>query len=375
MNEFMKRKTLLVAFWANYNLGDDLFVSILLKRYPNVSFNLIANKGYKVFSDYSNVRNVGTPVSFYDRVFFRFIKLFSTKWYVLRYLSRYRSFFKEKIKNTDAYILIGGSMFKESKSSSVSSKIDDLVSRTIKKRKFIVGVNFGPFSSSSFYQSYHNIFSRYDDVCFRDNYSYNLFKDLGCVRVAEDIVFSYQIPDVCNEKKKVGFVINDFDGHEGLSLLKKAYEEMILFLVQDYISQGYSVTLFAFQKSEKKYLKSFANFVQRRCLGRRISMFCYEGDIDAFLIEYYRHSLIYATRFHSMILSFMQGQKVCPIIYNKKMLNFIEDVGYNGFYISLDDMNIEIDSIRTFNEAAAVKYQFKRNAERHFQSLDSYLLS
>ncbi len=48
---------------------------------------------------------------------------------------------------------------------------------------------------------FHNMLSDVEDVCFRDKYSYNLFKELPNARQAADIVFSM---DTSNIKIQTG---------------------------------------------------------------------------------------------------------------------------------------------------------------------------
>ena len=50
-------KVIFVKAYLNQNLGDDLFVDILVKRYPQHNFMIIVpNKNYYHFSKYKNVK-------------------------------------------------------------------------------------------------------------------------------------------------------------------------------------------------------------------------------------------------------------------------------------------------------------------------------
>lgn len=55
---------------------------------------------------------------------------------------------------------------------------------------YVLGANFGPFNNENYYLEYKKLISKYEDICFRDTYSYKLFKDLNNVRMGDDIVFS-----------------------------------------------------------------------------------------------------------------------------------------------------------------------------------------
>jgi colanic acid/amylovoran biosynthesis protein len=49
-------KKILVKGYYNYNFGDDLFVKILLDRFPDDHFNIIAPSQYKAV--WNNAKNV-----------------------------------------------------------------------------------------------------------------------------------------------------------------------------------------------------------------------------------------------------------------------------------------------------------------------------
>ena len=53
-----------------------------------------------------------------------------------------------------------------------------------KKEKpvFILGANFGPYITQDFFDKYFFLFSKCHDICFRDSYSKELFKNLDNVR-------------------------------------------------------------------------------------------------------------------------------------------------------------------------------------------------
>ena len=84
---------------------------------------------------------------------------------------------------------------------------------------------------------------------------------------------------------------------------------------------------------------------------------------------------IIATRFHSMILAWIYGKKVLPILYNSKMKNVIEDYGYKGSYVELNDLN-------NFNYEDFEKWQKEKifdvseciiESEKQFLGLDEFI--
>lgn len=366
-------KKILVKAYLNYNLGDDLFISILLERYPNIKFNLITLPDYTAFKNYNNYKCIGKPINKFERIFANIVKLFSKQLYTSIYSNLYRKFYSRQMKKNEAYIVIGGSMFKESKNSNTIIEIEKNILRTlINKKTFIIGVNFGPFTNINFYKSYLQIFPLYDDICFRDKYSYNLFKKLNNVRISKDIVFQLKLPDVEIIPNTIGIVVTDFSIHENLNSYKDKYENCIETIIKITKELGYKITLYGFEKKEKKYIENLQSKFSKN-IGIDISSIIYSGDIDKFLLSYLNQSIIFATRFHSMILSFMKGQKVCPIIYNQKLNNFLDDIGYNGFKIEMDGLMVARKDIISFILNETYKLNYTECYSQQFAVLDKFI--
>ena len=56
--------------------------------------------------------------------------------------------------------------------------------------------------------------------------------------------------------------------------------------------------------------------------------------------------IMFATRFHGIILSILFKQKIFPIIYSKKISNVLFDLNYTGSCLKIEDLNdVNIDYI------------------------------
>ncbi|HPF83773.1 MAG TPA: hypothetical protein PLV83_06400, partial [Bacilli bacterium] len=50
-------KNCFLGFYANKNLGDDLFIKIICERYPNIRFTIFVDSSYKdTFNDIKNLK-------------------------------------------------------------------------------------------------------------------------------------------------------------------------------------------------------------------------------------------------------------------------------------------------------------------------------
>ena len=74
---------------------------------------------------------------------------------------------------------------------------------------FVLGANFGPYHTEEYRSAMDKVYTKLKDICFRDTYSKNLFADNDHVRQAPDILFSYPMPKV-EENKKTDFYICNF---------------------------------------------------------------------------------------------------------------------------------------------------------------------
>ena len=110
-------KIYLDAFLAN-NFGDDLFVDILLKRYPNHNFIAISNG--IVYNRYSNLK------VFSNSFFYRVMKKFKLD--------------KLIANRCDLIVTIGGSMYIENTGVKQDFNLG-------KNKRYILGANFGPYKS------------------------------------------------------------------------------------------------------------------------------------------------------------------------------------------------------------------------------------
>ena len=169
-------KKVFVDIYLQFNLGDDLFLDILAKKYPNHEFTLnhLGSNYDEFLSKYHNVKR---------RKYTVFNKI-KQRLKISEYISNY-----EKLaEDHDAMLFIGGSIFREEEYHETLYEERLKIVRAFKKRNkpiFILGANFGPVETESFVNDYREFFKLCDDVCFRDSYSYHLFKDLTNVRYAQ----------------------------------------------------------------------------------------------------------------------------------------------------------------------------------------------
>lgn len=355
-----KKQKCLVVGYANGNFGDDLFFHILFTRYPNVIFyfyppSLLLNKYKRIFRRNKNV-------IFYDN-----------ENYYLKVKEKINNnsvpinifpMICERAKKVDSYINIGGSIFIQDDNwkNDDRFKLKELIGN---KPSFIIGCNFGP-SDKEYYEYYKNWFKKFDDICFRDDNSYNMFKDLNNTHKADDIVLL--------DKYKKKFHIKRDKKSLGISVLRmskenKNYHKYINFIkdITNYFTKnGFKVNYFSFCENEGD-LDTIKEIVEIIEMKDKVKIINYGDDITSFLRKWYKNEYVICTRFHASILALKYNQKFIPIAYSDKTKNFLKNISKN---IEVYDIN-ELDKL-DIEKMKFIKIEKKYNSEEHFKKIDKY---
>lgn len=329
------------------NLGDDLFADILVNRYPNHQF-------YTLSWDYSSRKN---------------LKVLSNKFLVkvMRKLS-----LRSLLANTcDLSVTIGGSMYMEYDGYNKNSFYLG------KKPHYIMGINFGPYKTKEYFDIIHNVFKNAEDVCFREKYSYNLFKDLPNVRWAPDIVFSMDTSNIkITDRKRVVFSI--------ISCRRKVeekytnvYEEKIIEMTKFFIDKGYEVCYMSFCKDEldEEAIEAIINKCDNY-LKNNISTYYYRGNMQEALEQLADSQIIVGGRFHANILGMLFGKTVIPMLYSNKTQNVLDNMNFKGKIIDIrkiEKLDVQKELTKDMLEYKQdIKYELE-HAKEHFAKLDQVL--
>lgn len=364
----MAKKMLVYAYYAR-NIGDDLFLKVLFDRYPDTSWDLLtANRNYKdIFKNYHNVNIIYSyrEVVAGDRKFNLFFKL---------------NEFLFNFKKYDGFIIIGGSLFIQSPAWQMKLEEREYLLKVFKragKKAYLLGANFGPFKDDNYVGYYRNLFATFDDVCFRDTYSYELFKNLPNVRLAPDVVFNLKVDDQAKKEKTIGFSLIDLEKRDGLKEHNHVYQEKVIQLIDYYGEKGYDIKMFSFCENEgdlQVIQKVKENTNQR--YRNRIAILNYQGNLLPFLEAFQSCETIVGTRFHSIVLAILFNQKFFPLVYSDKTFNLLHDLGLADHYCRIED--IKHLTINQLNESLKQNDGLNRKglveaAESQFEKLDLFI--
>jgi colanic acid/amylovoran biosynthesis protein len=349
---------ILVFAYIKENLGDDLFLNILFNRYPNVNFYLHCDEKYsKAFNsiENANILNYDTPLTldFVNREF-------------------------------NGIIYIAGSVFMQPKdyleNSNTNLENHEAFASEFKKNKkpfFYISCNFGPYSSKSYHKKVKEYLNLCNDVCFRDKYSFNLFRDLSNVRYAPDAALSYNYPKQNKIKNSVGISIIEPSIRWYISQDKK--EDYYNFLKNNIIyliNEGKKIYLFSFCKFEGDVIaqKELLKIIPKE-YHSKINLLNYEGNLEKYLEKYNEMEYALCGRFHSMILSLIFGHKYFVTAYSDKTSNAMNDFKIKNQLVKYEDINPdEIIPLSSYKKINPIKKMFlKYKSKNQFKAFDKWL--
>jgi len=363
-------KKVFVDIYLQFNLGDDLFLDILAKKFPNSEFtiNYLGNNYDQFISQYNNVK----------RRKYSLINKIGQRLKITDSITNY-----DKVANEhDALLFIGGSIFREEDYHHTLYQDRMKMVKEFKSRGksvFVLGANFGPFKSEAFFNNYKEFFKHCDDVCFRDLYSYNQFSDLSQVRYAPDIVFQMDINDyktVTDDKKMIGFSIIDVRHKQGLSKFHNNYISSTVKAIETFVSKGYDCCLMSFCEHEGD-LQVINEIKYNLSLKSQNKVFVYEykGILKEAINLIASFDLFIAARFHANILALLLGIGVMPVIYSKKTTNMLEDISLTDVLVNMDELYLQFDEdiiSRSFYNITNLEI-ISHDAKNQFSKLNEFL--
>lgn len=369
----MKKKVKLRAY-AAANLGDDLFIELICNRYPNDLFYLCGRKKFsKVYTRIPNLRYKcwdTFSVRIYSAIYRLFVKIFANI-----FKNKSIEYSTDEIMNNkyasiaDINVYITGSGFMNS-----PDELDSLMDKYnrelnyYKLHPYIIGCNFGPFAHREYLDMYKALFSYASDICFRDNYSLQLFPNLNFARKAADIVFTYPTKIVQKQKRIVEneymliSVANLRKDNDNASEFSQEYIEFVKRIVTERNKQKKYTVLVGFSREQSDDI-TILSILKDIDNCQNIYNFCYPDISSIEVLSLFRDATsIVATRYHAMILAFLFGKPVCSVCYNEKTLHVLEDMHMQDSGISLEDM-------KTLNYDSLIRKKMHEIDTRHLRNL------
>lgn len=322
-----------------------MFIHLLCNRYPEQRFVLCGEKRFaSIFAGIPNLTYLSRDAFLYKWIF-RFVNL--PVWI-------YNKLCKNKEKKLPLYrlfeyvsrhsrnnILISGSAFMESGAAPFTGGGDLRNEESYFALKpHVIGCNFGPYIHEEFKTFYAERFRQACYVCFREKKSYEMFSGEN-IHYAPDIVFTHP-ENISGEQQKKHVLLSvmnvEKDGNEN-EMLREAYLKEMVLLVEHLQKQGEKVVLLGFckEQGDEETIREIKANLQSTS---DVSCYCYPdtGYEEALRLLQDAKSVI-ATRYHAMILGWLFGSQVLPVVYSDKMKNVINDLTPGACYVSVEELD------------------------------------
>lgn len=358
---------ILLDIYLEKNLGDDLFLVSILKRYPYHQFYIFTQLDYSNFEkEYPNLHIV--RLNKYFNYFIARMKL----------RALYKKIFIKK-NSIAAIATIGGSIFIEYAGWETLYKERLSLWKYMKnqnKKVFIIGSNYGPYNSETFIEKYNHAFNYVEDICFRDKYSYDLFRHRTNVRQESDVIMSYDVTPylVCEEENAIGISVINLTEREKLAPYQTLYIEKMVEIIEAATLKGKKVYLLSFCEREGDEVVSDSIIAQIKERKELVDTLFYRGDIDVFLSKFSRIKEIVACRFHSIVLSLLFDKDFYSLIYSKKSSDFILDSQLNNEMKKIEDIaSLTPEGLHSSIDKGHNKERLVISGVKQYEGLDQFL--
>lgn len=364
------KRVKLDAYFAN-NLGDDLMVDIMLRRYPQYTFWVDhSSNATDIFLKYPNFENRRKIAGRYGRLN-----------HIVNILTCYRNedillhrIFSRLTRKSRCSVYIGGSLFMESVGDDVKARIVIEEKRLNPKPLFVIGANFGPYVTSDFRDAFVDFFGKCGGVTFRDKKSYSLFQGMSNIDYAPDVVFNLPYHTEETHNNTVVISVVDLQRRSTLAKYTPDYERLISEACRVCVMQGKKPILMSFCDYEGDINAVWRIWENLELpIQQETEIYRYQGCLDEALELFEKAQFVLATRFHAMILALRMNKPFYCISYSDKIKWVLNDLHSNA-YCEMHNLNaLHIEDILANCKRSVDVTDYMRAAERQFTQFEKYM--
>ncbi|MGC4019349.1 MAG: polysaccharide pyruvyl transferase family protein [Muricomes sp.] len=123
-----------------------------------------------------------------------------------------------------------------------------------------------------------------------------------------------------------------------------SYKKFIVSLADRYIQKGYHVKFISFCRFQRDEEAIEEVISEGGWEKEQFSACYYDQNLSQCIRDFAESEIIIGTRFHSVVLGWLMGKKVLPVIYDSKTRHMLED-NKCTFYMELDELEQSADNI------------------------------
>lgn len=365
------KKKLFVYAYTEANLGDDLLIRALCGRYPDARFYLMCRKA-----------NAGALRAIPNLTVFPPVRGLDMLRKILKKDVPANAWLQRLVSGRcDGIVQVGGSIFMNRPGWEKWLADYEKYRLLPGKPFYILGCNSGPSFDGEFVEAHLRLFSKVTDVCFRDKTSYRAFKRLPNARFAPDLAFAgNRLPPAAAPERPYAVVsVILLETRRRLREYQAQYQQTMARVVLALNDRGLDAVLMAFcvGEGDAAAAERLAEVIRAERPGARYRQHVYRGNVDEAARLVAGSTAVVATRFHAMVLGWLFGKPVLPVVYDEKMDQALEDVAYGGPVLRLDNLGAQDAGQAADRLLASVPLDVSdtvRQAAGAFEKLDAWVL-
>lgn len=361
-----------VYAWFAQNLGDDLMVDMLAKRFPNYNFYTERETKNPFLLKNKNFRDKG----FYKEKYQKIGKI-SDRLHKREDGTYVASKIKEIEDNRFCSILIGGSVFMQRGALS-KAQVDARMRRNNSYLNhgplFVIGANFGAYYTDYFKDCFEEHFKKCKGISFRDKLSFDMFCHLPNVNYSPDLVFALDnLPKGRDNTNEILISVIDISAKYGIEKYAESYENFIAEFCKYVIERGKTPVLMSFcefegdEKAINRILTRIGEYASKT------KTYFYDGDMQKALKRIADSDFVLASRFHAMVLAILFKKRFYALSYDMKIDNVLKDIKSN-LYCKVEELDkitpeAVFESELDFSDVS----NYIQMAKGHFSQLEMFL--
>lgn len=365
-------KSILISFFGTSNIGDLLISSSLKEKVEKFATVVpVDYLGHKVIEEMNIEKNTTTSTSTNKtkKKLKALIKRLPLNSLMLRLKKRRNAFyypdFEARLTDANALIIGGGNMIFDLEPDTLSAKRFGYYVENAKKRGvpvYAISLGIGPFQNKYQLKSAVEALAMCDYITFRDNRSYELFREFNDthkhVAVVPDPVFFMATDNLTNNRSKIGInIINPvlFGADLNSEKIQENYVALLNQLLTDFTEE---IVIYNTEEKDFDYCKAvYQNFVD----NQRVTLAKVNSLSDLYNV-YDSTKIIIGTRMHSMITAFSQGIPIIGISWQQKVDAMFELLGDSRSVFKISELgNNIIDISKLLEEKLNAHTDYQKN--------------
>lgn len=343
-----------IFLWGYYgcnNIGDDILLSLLLKKIlkekDNVIITVVVKNKYKEFDYINNVNFItnSVPINNKYSAIIGNIK-----------------FYLHHIKNSDFVIFGGGtSLFETEKTRYKSLLVKYIIllinNKLYRRPIYHIGVGVGKIETTIGKFCFKQIVRFSEFINLREKQSYekvlSISKNKEKVSLGNDLAYLhiYDKEPKNNNNINIGISLFQYYGYISDDISKKelfynSCKKMLKDIID--LNESIHIYLFSFQTGMGGYDQDFLQNLKDEIQNQKVHIISYSTDTDFFIKKLKTMDLCIGMRLHFLILSIIHKIPIIGLNYQPKIVYELTSLEISPFCIEIDNISHVLNIVKQY---------------------------